>query len=409
MDFGFHDLGHGSQVLDSFLDLGAILGFTCGALDEVGNAQHHGSDFAEMRDGFVCPFGKARLVRSIEQSFDKSPGLLTADHAKIGEIGSGRLHWHRHGSERHFGILMGRKLIPETHHQCAKQFIGIFHTVELGQFPAPQVSDRRHGLHVRIGTGDHAQQSGANLVIANWASYADVKTKLNITIDNWERMTPQEQADAIGRLRGNISAELTKAAVTGGAAAGIRAVGISNGVRIESAAAGAVAGETAEAVVVRDLIDKASPPPPLSLVPDCLVNPVSCRGADGQWTHWTNPETGKVEPIATAKNYDSKFRIENDHILPQKEIERLMQGQGLTPAQKQELLSWTDNLQPLPKPMNCSKGCKPGLDWEALKSQGVKIDEGYKLALDKKQNDVRKAIEAKIDQYKKIKAAKGGN
>ena len=28
--------------------------------------------------------------------------------------------------------------------------------------------------------------------------YADVKTKLNITIDNWERMTPQEQADAIG-------------------------------------------------------------------------------------------------------------------------------------------------------------------------------------------------------------------
>jgi hypothetical protein len=92
--------------------------------------------------------------------------------------------------------------------------------------------------------------------------YADVKTKLNITIDNWERMTPQEQADAIGRLRGNISAELTKAAVTGGAAAGIRAVGISNGVRIESAAAGAVAGETAEAVVVRDLIDKASPPPP---------------------------------------------------------------------------------------------------------------------------------------------------
>jgi hypothetical protein len=88
--------------------------------------------------------------------------------------------------------------------------------------------------------------------------YADVKTKLNITIDNWERMTPQEQADAIGRLRGNISAELTKAAVTGGAAAGIRAVGISNGVRIESAAAGAVAGETAEAVVVRDLIDKPS-------------------------------------------------------------------------------------------------------------------------------------------------------
>jgi hypothetical protein len=81
----------------------------------------------------------------------------------------------------------------------------------------------------------------------------------------------------------------------------------------------------------------------------------------------------------------------------------------LTPAQQNELLNWTDNLQPLPKPMNCSKGCKSGLDWEALKSQGVKIDEGYKSALDKKQNDVRRAIEAKIDQYKKLKAAKGGN
>ncbi|APG61585.1 hypothetical protein LPB140_00580 [Sphingorhabdus lutea] len=60
-------------------------------------------------------------------------------------------------------------------------------------------------------------------------------------------------------------------------------------------------------------------PPPTPKF-DCLNNPLSCKDVNGIWAYWTNPITNKVEPIATAKIYDSKFRIENDHIIPKRKI-----------------------------------------------------------------------------------------
>lgn len=143
--------------------------------------------------------------------------------------------------------------------------------------------------------------------------------------------------------------------------------------------------------------------------PDCLFTPASCRGADGKWTHWTNPETGKVEPIETAKNYDTKFRVEDDHIFPVAEIKKMLRAAGIAEdsTEAKKLLELEENFQPLPKPLNCSKGCRLGLDWKELKSQGIKIDPAYSAALKKRQDEVKKKISDTIDHIQSEKK-KGG-
>ncbi len=130
-----------------------------------------------------------------------------------------------------------------------------------------------------------------------------------------------------------------------------------------------------------------------------IVNKASVNVPDGQWgswdeagnpTTWRNPVTNAIEPWPQGATHSI------DHILPQKEIEDLPGFLDLTPAQRQQILSDPDNLQPLPLTDNCSKGCKLGKDWHGNKAQGTVNSPAYKAALDKMQNDQREALETKI-------------
>ncbi len=111
---------------------------------------------------------------------------------------------------------------------------------------------------------------------------------------------------------------------------------------------------------------------------------------DGK-AHWINPVTNAFEEIP------ANAKVTVDHILPRNYIMEEVEGFKALPKKIQdELMNAPENLQPMVKSANCSKGCKVEFvngGWKTWKDEAVHPE--YKEYL----FDVQRDIEKRVNDY----------
>ncbi|MCG3680075.1 hypothetical protein [Aliarcobacter butzleri] len=124
---------------------------------------------------------------------------------------------------------------------------------------------------------------------------------------------------------------------------------------------------------------------------------------------WINPITGKREilSIVELKNLENIYgKMQLDHIYPQSLIKDLPGFNLLNSADKKTILQLQENFQPLPQKLNASKGNtvqNSDRPWEMYKKDGMDLNNDYKKALDKAQNELKDIIETRINILNKEK------
>lgn len=134
--------------------------------------------------------------------------------------------------------------------------------------------------------------------------------------------------------------------------------------------------------------------------------------------YWINPLTNKTEQInkittingkqyitdpLTGKLEDAtKYKVAVDHILPRNYFTKDPRFKKLPKSVQDAIMNSPDNLQPMLKSANSSKGSKielgaSGTGWETWK--GRKVDAGYKKYLEGIQRDVAQKLEDAYKQY----------
>lgn len=108
--------------------------------------------------------------------------------------------------------------------------------------------------------------------------------------------------------------------------------------------------------------------------------------------HVTDPLTGKLEDA-------TKYKVAVDHILPKKYFNSDPRFSRLPKEVQDSIMNSPENLQPMLKSANSSKGSKTelsGTGWDTWKDQ--KINSGYKTYLKDIQIKINKRLQ---DAYKK--------
>lgn len=112
---------------------------------------------------------------------------------------------------------------------------------------------------------------------------------------------------------------------------------------------------------------------------------------------WRNPLTNAIEAVPAGNV------LTVDHVLPKNFIENMKDWNILSKTEQSALLNSVDNLQPMLKSPNCSKGCKVevpgGSGWETWLGQPVNAD--YRKWLQDSQDAIRKKIAEAIEAKKR--------
>lgn len=106
-----------------------------------------------------------------------------------------------------------------------------------------------------------------------------------------------------------------------------------------------------------------------------------------------DPFTNQVRPIIPGE------MIHCDHIFPTKLITGLSGFHELTREQQAAVLNLTENFQPLPGSLNCSKGCELANTWARFAKQNKGLHPDYRQSLAKKQDEIRERLKQMIESF----------
>ncbi|MGX0195857.1 pre-toxin TG domain-containing protein [Staphylococcus haemolyticus] len=93
-------------------------------------------------------------------------------------------------------------------------------------------------------------------------------------------------------------------------------------------------------------------------------------------------------------------KLEADHIVPMNKIIKMDGFDKLDYKQQIDLLNYEKNIMGLSRSANASKNNKSYLEWEEYKKEGIKVDSTFRNRMIKKEAELEKEIQHKIDELR---------